>query len=81
MLENTSLSKYLVLPLRVLQLVCIASVITGFVWASSDWLLLTVLVGAPVTPLSVLLMLYGTVGTFVSEVIVRILSKKKQSEA
>jgi len=51
--------------------------ITGFVWGSSDFLLMTVLVEAPVTPLSVLLMLYGVLGTGLSEAAIRFVTKKK----
>lgn len=76
---EATFKKYAVLPLRVIQIVCIAGVITGFIWASSDFLLVTVLVQAPVTPISVLLMLYGTMGSLLSEIIIRLLGKKKQT--
>lgn len=66
--------------MRGFQLLCIASVVTGFIWASSDWLLLTVLVDAPVTPVSVLLMLYGTLGTVLIEAIVRWLNRGEQKD-
>jgi hypothetical protein len=67
-----------ILGLRVFQIICIASVITGFIWSSSDLLLATVLVDVPVTPLSVLMMLYGVVGVFGSEGAVRFLGRKER---
>lgn len=67
---------YAILAFRALQILCISLAITGFIWASSDWLLMTVLVEAPVTPLSILLMLYGTLGTGLSEIAVRLLKRK-----
>ena len=71
--------KSVVIGLRVLQLLTIASAITGGIWASSDWLLLYVLVEAPVTPLSVLLIVYGIVGTIVCEAPIRLLRKQEKS--
>jgi hypothetical protein len=65
------------LALRLLQLLTIAMTATGFIWASSDWLLATVLVGVPVTPLSVLLMLYGAVGSIIIEGLIRAVKRKK----
>ena len=67
-----------ILGLRCMELLCIAFVITGFVWASSDLLLATILVKAPVTPISVLLMLYGTIGLFLAETSIRLLNRKLQ---
>lgn len=75
-----SQKKYVVLPLRVVQLLCISCVITGFIWATSDLLLSTILVEAPVTPVSVLLMFYGSIGTLLSEAVIRLFRKKKQPE-
>lgn len=66
-----------VIALRMLQLLTVSMVVTGFIWASSDWLLESVLVGLPVTPLSVLLMLYGSVGSVVIEGLVRFVQRKK----
>lgn len=75
---SAEIKNYAVLSLRVVQLLCCAAIVTGFIWATSDLLLVTVLVEAPVTPVSVLLMLYGTLGTFLSEGIIRLFVKKKQ---
>lgn len=66
-----------IILLRLLQLLTVAMSVTGFIWASSDYLLATVLIGVPVTPLSVLLMLYGSVGTFVIEALIRVVQRKK----
>ena len=65
-----------VVALRCVQLICVASVVTGFIWSSGDFMLTTVLVGVPVTPLSILLMLYGTVGSLLIEGIVRFFNRK-----
>jgi len=80
--------RYVVLGLRVLQMICIGSFATGCIWASSDLLLNKVLIDVPVTPLSVLLMLYGGVGSIVNEAIIRLfnrqncfLQKKEKAEA
>ena len=70
--------RYVVLGLRSLQMVCIGCFVTGPIWASSDLLLNTVLIGVPVTPLSVLLMLYGGVGAVVNEVLIRFFNRKRR---
>lgn len=64
---------------RLIQLSSIALIITGFLWASSDFLLITVLEDSPVTPLSVLFMLYGLVGSVVSEILARWIAKSDSS--
>jgi len=69
------------LATRLIQLTSIVLVITGFLWASSDMLLITVLKDSPVTPLSVLLMLYGFVGSVISEVLARLISRNNSSSA
>jgi len=61
--------------LRVIQIISLASIVTGFIWATSDILMTTVLIKAPVTPMSILLMVYGVFGTFLSEISVRILAR------
>lgn len=66
--------------MRVFQLVCLGFMLSGFVWASSDWLLIYVLVSSPVTPLSVLFMAYGSFGILLSELSVRLLSKRWNGE-
>jgi len=68
---------HMILALRVVQLLCLCSIITGFIWSSSDFLLVEVLADAPVTPLSILMMLYGLFGWGLSEGIIRVLTKKK----
>ena len=71
-----SFKRYGLSSLRTIQLLCIAATITGFVWATSDLLLTSVLVGAPVTPLSVLLMLYGVLGSGSIEAVIRLFNRK-----
>ena len=66
----------LILSLRGFQVICIGFIITGFIWATSDLLLSTVLAEAPVTPLSVLFMLYGTFGSVLIEIIIRLLERQ-----
>jgi hypothetical protein len=61
--------------LRTAQVLCIGLVLMGFVWSTSDLLLNTILVNAPVTPMSVLLMLYGLLGTFGIEAVIRLLNR------
>ena len=67
--------QYAFLALRTIQIISIGCVVSGFIWSSSDWLLLTVLLDSPVTPLSVLLMLYGSCGSIVVEGIMRQLER------
>jgi hypothetical protein len=76
-LETQNYKSWFVLGLRFAQLITVMMVIVGLIWGSSDWLLASVLVNVPVTPLSVLLMLYGGVGSVVIEGIVRIVQRKK----
>ena len=66
----------LILSLRGFQIICIGFAITGFIWATSDLLLTTVLAEAPVTPLSLLFMLYGTFGSILIEAVIRLLERQ-----
>ena len=75
--ESLEFKKSTVLGLRVFQLICASSIITGFIWATADLLLTTILVDSPVTPLSVLLMVYGTLGIVLCEATVRLLSRNQ----
>ena len=68
-----------ILGLRVFQFLCIGFTVTGFVWSTADLLLTTVLVGAPVTPLSLLLLLYGCLGTLTTEGSIRIVKRKAKN--
>lgn len=76
-MSEVAYKSWAIIALRMLQLLTVSMVVTGFIWASSDWLLTSVLVGIPVTPLSVLLMLYGSVGSLVIEALVRVVQRKK----
>jgi len=73
--------KHAIIGLRLMQLLAIASAVTGFIWSSSDMLLLYVLVDTPLTPLSVLLLLYGVFGTFACEMPIRLLKHRGNSRA
>lgn len=66
----------IVLSLRFLQLLATALFIVGGIWCSSDWLTATVLVNAPVAPLSVLFMLYGFVGSASTEAAIRLVNRQ-----
>jgi hypothetical protein len=75
--KTTDFKTLAVLFLRLLQLLTVGMVFTGFIWASSDYLLATVLIGVPVSPLSVLLVLYGSVGSVLIEALIRVVQRKK----
>ena len=62
---------------RLIQLLSMGLVITGFIWSSSDLLIATVLVDSPVTPLSVLFMLYGAMGSVLTELIARYITRSE----
>jgi len=66
----------MVLGLRSFQIICIGLAVTGGIWSSGDLLMAMIPVGTPVTPLSLLFMLYGVVGTTLLEIIVRVLMRK-----
>lgn len=62
---------------RFLQLISAALAVVGFIWATGDYLTSLFPSGSVVTPLSVLMMLYGSIGTVAFEVLVRFLTRKK----
>lgn len=64
---------------RLIQVVCLSLMVIGFVWSSSDFLLLTILADSPVTPLSVMFMLYGLLGSVLSELMARWINKSSNS--
>ena len=70
-------SKSALLVTRLIQMLSLSLVVTGFIWASSDLLLVTVLADSPVTPLSVLFMLYGLMGSVFTEAIARWITKSE----
>jgi len=78
--DKTDYKVQAVIAMRVFQLLCVGLLVSGFVWASSDYLLTTVLVDAPVTPLSVLLMVYGLLGIVCSEVSVRLVRRQNEKK-
>jgi hypothetical protein len=75
--ESTDYKKMGVLGLRFLQLIAIATFVVGFIWGGSDFLSSLLPANGPITPLSVLLMLYGVMGSVVIEVAIRIVQRKK----
>jgi hypothetical protein len=75
--SNTNYKASFVIGLRFVQLITVCMVIVGFIWGSSDFLLASVLKDSPVTPLSVLLMLYGGLGLGITESVIRIVQRKK----
>ena len=71
----TAYRKPAIVAVRSIQLLCIGFVVTGFIWSTTDLLMVSVLVSSPVSPLSLLFMLYGTVGSFVTEASARWLAR------
>ena len=75
--KPTSHKATAILGLRTLQILSMALTVVGFIWASGDYLTSLFPANSVVTPTSVLLMLYGSVGSFGLEGIIRFLSRKK----
>jgi len=69
-----------ILVTRLIQVLSLCLIITGFLWASSDVLLITVLEDSSVTPMSVLFMLYGFVGSVITELMARWIAKSDSSQ-
>jgi TRAP-type C4-dicarboxylate transport system permease small subunit len=78
--EKTNYKGALVLGLRFMQLLAVALCFVGLIWGSSDWLSAYVLKDSPITPLSVLFMLYGFMGAGSIEVVIRLLQRKTDSK-
>jgi hypothetical protein len=74
---ETDYKKLGVLGLRFLQLISISGFVVGFIWGGSDFLSSLLPKDGPITPFSVLLMLYGIIGATVIEVAIRIVQRKK----
>jgi hypothetical protein len=66
-----------ILGLRFIQLIAISMFVVGFIWGGSDWINSLLPANSVITPLSVLLMLYGIIGSVVIEVAIRIVRRKK----
>ena len=66
-----------ILGLRFLQLLAIGAFVVGFIWGGSDFLNSLIPADSPITPLSVLLMLYGVTGSVVIEIAIRVVQRKK----
>jgi uncharacterized protein YneF (UPF0154 family) len=65
------------LGLRSLQIFSLATVIIGFIWSSGDYMTSLFPDNSVINPVSVLMMLYGTLGVAGSEGIIRFLTRKK----
>jgi len=66
-----------IIGLRFIQLIAVGMFVVGFIWGGSDWVSSLLPKNGPVTPLSVLLMLYGIIGSLVIEVAIRVVQRKK----
>jgi hypothetical protein len=66
-----------IIALRFIQLMAIGVFVVGFIWGGSDFLNSLIPANSVVTPLSVLLMLYGAIGSLVIEVAIRVVRRKK----
>jgi hypothetical protein len=66
-----------VLGLRVLQIICMALAVVGFIWSTGDYLSSLFPPDSVVTPFSVLLLLYGSVGAVGIEGSIKFLKRKK----
>ena len=75
--EQHDLKKMGILGLRFLQLIAVGMFVVGFIWGGSDWISSLLPKNGPITPLSVLLMLYGIIGSLVIEVAIRVVQRKK----
>lgn len=67
----------LVLALRFFQVLTVAMVAVGFIWGMGDLVMSWLPADSPVTPLSLLMMLYGSVGSVIIEAAIRIVQRKK----
>jgi hypothetical protein len=67
----------LVLGLRFFQVLTTSFAIVGFIWGAGDFITSLFPSNSAVTPLSVLLMLYGVIGSAIIEVSIRLVQRKK----
>lgn len=75
-MSETNYKGSIVIGLRFLQLVAVALCVIGLIWGSSDYLSAFVLKDSPVTPLSVLFILYGFSGSLSVEAVIRLVERK-----
>lgn len=66
-----------VLGLRFLQVLALSLTAIGFIWGTGDYISSLLPADGPVAPLSVLLMLYGVVGSGIIEGAIRFVQRKK----
>jgi hypothetical protein len=76
-LEQHDFKQMGVLGLRFIQLIAVGAFTVGFIWGGSDWVNSLLPQNSAVTPLSIVLMLYGVIGTVVIEGAIRIVRRKK----
>jgi hypothetical protein len=75
--EQHDIKKMGIIGLRFLQLIAVGMFVVGFIWGGSDWINSLLPANSVITPLSVLLMLYGIIGSIVIEVAIRVVQRKK----
>jgi hypothetical protein len=76
-LEQHDFKKTSIIVLRFIQLVAVSMFVVGFIWGGSSWINSILPKNSAVTPLSVLLMLYGVIGSLVIEGAIRVVQRKK----
>lgn len=74
---STDYKKMGVLGLRFIQLITSGLFIVGFIWGFTDFISSLLPENGAVTPFSVLMMLYGVIGSLTIEVIIRVVQRKK----
>ena len=75
--EEVNVKNMGVFSARVMQLISAMLAVVGFIWSSGDILTSLFPSDSVVTPISVLLMLYGSIGVVAFEGVVRFLTRKK----
>ena len=75
--EQHDCKKMGILGLRFIQLIAVSMFVVGFIWGGSDWISSILPENSVVSPTSILLMLYGIIGSVVIEVAIRIVQRKK----
>ena len=75
--EEFNVKRLGVFGARLMQLLCAMLTVVGFIWATGDLLTSLFPADSVVTPFSVLLMLYGSIGVLAFEGVARFLTRKK----
>ena len=66
-----------IIGLRFIQLIAVSMTVVGFIWGGSDWISSLLPSNSVVSPTSILLMLYGIIGSLMIEVAIRVVQRKK----